>query len=48
MRFKSRILHRPLHEAGVSAFFRKQRGQGLLVHEGEELFAFGADRRFEG
>ena len=48
LRFKSRILHRPLHEAGVSAFFRKQRGQGLLVHEGEELFAFGADRRFEG
>ena len=47
LRFKSGVLHRPLHKTSVRAFFRKQRGWGLLIHTSEKLFTFGANRRFQ-
>ncbi len=44
---EDRVLHGPLHQAGVGALLGKQGRGRLLVHEGEELFALGADGGFD-
>lgn len=47
LRLERRVLHGPLHQPGVGALFGKQRRRRLLVHEGEQFFAFGLDGGFE-
>ena len=37
------ILHRPVHQPGIGSFLGEQSRGRLLVHEGEELFALGAN-----
>ena len=44
---ENRVLHRPLHQAGVGAFLGEQRGRRLLIHEREELLALGAESRLK-
>ena len=44
---EDRILHRPVHQAGVGAFLGEQGRGRLLIHQGEELFALGADGGFD-
>ena len=41
------VLHGPVHEAGVGAFLGEQGRGRLLVHEGKELFALGANSGFD-
>ena len=47
LRLERRILHRPFHQAGVSALFGEDAGRRVRRHQGEELFAFGAERGFQ-
>ena len=45
--FERRILHRPLHDARVGAFFGENARSRVGVHEREELLALGANRGFD-
>ncbi len=47
LRLEDGILHGPFHEAGVGTLLGEQRRGLLLVHQGEELFALGADGGFD-
>jgi hypothetical protein len=47
LRLEGRVLHRPVHQAGVGALLREQGRGRLLIHQGEELFALGADGGFD-